>query len=196
MRLKKERAFSLIEIIIAMSIAVTAGTLLLKIMVDNSTLYTNQNAQVQQGLGLNDTLYKVRGRIKQAYGVALAYPEACTDNCLYTSGQDTLVLKIPTVDDSDNVLTATYDYYIYYIDSRRFYEKARPNVNSSTNPYEQILAHEAESVSFNYLDALGVSVLPNLDLAQKVRVTLTLKRNVGVNPEASTATSEAALRNN
>ncbi|MBI2337872.1 type II secretion system protein [Candidatus Daviesbacteria bacterium] len=188
----KNKGLTLIEVLIAMGIAIIAGTLLLVVIVNTTGLFYNQSAKVSQGLNINDTLAVVRSSIKQASSVAVSYTDGPTT---YTSGPDQLVLKVSSVDSSGNLVSDTYDNFVFFLDLDILHFKVFPNPISSRNPVDRILSTTADNLNFAYFDSANppVEVIPTS--AARIKITLTLKQKAGTSFETSVVTSEANLRN-
>lgn len=185
------RGFTLPEVMIVMSAAVVAGALLLAIMVQTTGLTFQQSSKITQGLGLNDALAKIRQIVKQANAVASGFPEGPSPT--FSSGPSTLVLKLPSIDPSANVLVGSFDYIVFSKDQDKLLYKLFPSAQSSRQTIDQILTLGVYSLLFQYFDTTGNETTPTSGV--KVKVTLTLRQKTGVSFEVATATSEANLRN-
>lgn len=180
----KEKGLTLLEILVAMGISMVAGMLLLTIITNSLGLYNQQSSKLEQGLNINDALVQVRNNIKSSSGIASTFSSGGDS---YSIGATQLILKIPSIDSSNNIISETYDYYVYYLDSNKFRFKSYPNAQSVRKPQNQILSTLTDSLKFQYFNSANPPVEVTPDTASKVRITLTLKQN--------TATSEASLRN-
>ena len=187
-----QKGLSLIEILIAMSIAVVIGALLVVIIINSAGLYSKQSSKLSEGLNINDALSQVRVSIKDASAVVAAYTYGSTT---YTSGATQLVLKVASIDSSNNIIADTFDYFIFFLDQNKLRFKTFPNLVSLRKAQDQIFSTSVEGLVFKYFNGANppVEVTPNT--ATKVRISLTLKQKNGVNYESSSATSEASLRN-
>lgn len=190
------KGFTLTELLISVAVGAAVGTLLLGIMVNNTGLYYKEASKIQQGVGSNDALASVRTNIKISQYVSSVYPEIGTP--VYTSGANQLVLKLPTLDSSNNLVADTFDYVIYYISEQggrnQLHMKLIPDVLSQKKAIDQILSNNVNSVVFDYYDGNGQTVTPNG--AVKVKITLYLSQSTGNNTTSNIATTEASLRNN
>lgn len=192
----KERGVTLAEAIIALGIATVVGTLLLVVIVNSYGLFYKESSKVEQGLGINDTLAAVRESIKQATAIAASYTDGATT---YTSGQQQIVLKIPSIDSLGNTISNTFDYFVFFLDPStgsgqvklRF--KIFPNALSSRKSADQIFSTQVNNLKFQYLDSANAEVIPTS--AVKVKITLALRQKAGAAYEQNIATSEANLRN-
>ena len=187
------KGFSLIEIMVTMSVVVLVGTILFGIFVSNTGLFYQQTSRYQQGLGLNDSLVSIRGAIKEADLVSLNYPPSGTPQ--YSSNDSNLVLRFQAIDSQGNKIYNVFDFAVYTVSEGRLYFKVFPDTQNGSvrKSANQILTNNVSSIKFEYLDVSSSPVVPNL--ANKVKVTLTLKQKAGKGYETNIATSEANLRN-
>lgn len=190
---KVQSGFTLAEVIIAMSIVVIVGTLLLVILVNNTGLFYQQSTILNQGVGINDSLSKIRTSIKEANAVSANYTSGSTT---YTTGSSELVLQLPAIDSSGNKIFNIFDYAVFNITQNRLYLKVFPDSASGSvrKNADLILTQNVDSIKFDYLDNNN-QLLINPVQADKVRVTLILKQKAGASFKTTTATSEASLRN-
>lgn len=189
-----ERGLSLVEVLIAMAISVIVGALLLVIIVNSAGLFYKESSKVGQGIGVNNALSQISQTIKNSTGVVSSYISGAT---IYTSGPAQLVLKIPSIDSSGNIIANTYDNFVFFLDQDKLRFKSFPDITvpSSRKAADQILSLNVKSVLIQYLSSANppLEVVPTV--ATKVRITLTLRKKAGAAFETNTATSEANLRN-
>lgn len=186
------RGLTLVEVLIAIGISIIVGALLLAIIVNSSGLFYNQSSKVGQGLGVNDALSKIRSTIKESGGIAASYTFESTT---YTTGATQLVLKLPSLDTSGNIISDTFDHFIFFLDQTKLRFKTFPHSLSSRKMQDQIFTTSADSVRFQYFDSTAPPNEVAPESAAKVRISLSLKQKVGQSFEVSSATSEASLRN-
>lgn len=188
----RQAGLTLIEVLIAMGLALIVGTLLVSILVNSAGLFYKESSKLEQGVNINDALSKVRENIRESTSVAVSFTSGGTT---YTSNSTQLVLKISSIDSSGNILANTFDYFVYFLDQKKFRFKIFPDAQSERIAQDQIFSTNVDSLSFKYLDSANPpnEVTPNI--AKNVRITVTLKQKSGANFETNTATSEAGLRN-
>lgn len=191
-----QRGLSLIELLISVTIAIVLGGLLIGIVVNNTGVYYNQAAKIQQGLGSNDALSNIRTNIRQAANVAAAYPETGTPT--YTSSASELVLKLPAIDSLGNTIENIYDFVIYYTlmqsNIKQLHFRVIPNEVSFRKEANQILSSNVNNIVFDYFDSSSQVVSPTG--AAKVKVTLYLNQISNGSTTINVSASEASLRNN
>ncbi len=188
----RNTGLTLIEVLVAMGIATVAGLLLLVIIVNSAGLFSEQSSKVQTGLNINDALSSVRGNIKRASAVAVSYTSGSTT---YTTGSNQLVLKVPSIDSSGNIITDTFDYFVFFLDQQTLHFKTFPDSLSSRKTTDQIFSTSVDSLIFRFFSSANPPVEVTPVDAAKIRITLVLKQRIGTNFAINTATSEANLRN-
>lgn len=185
---KNQFGLTLIEILVAMSISVVVGGLLLVIMTNSSGLFFKQSSKISQGVKTNDALVALRQNIKQANSISPGFS-------VYTSGQEQLVLEVSSINSSGNIIPDTNDYYVFFKDNNYLRFKIYPNELSQRKSMNQVLATFVDKILFEYFNNANppVSVAPNV--ATKIKITLVLEQKTLTDSEQSIATSEANLRN-
>ncbi len=184
MKWKSKRGLTLVEVLIAMGIAVVVAGLLLVIMLNSAGLYYKQSSKLQGGLNSNDALFKIRQSVKEAGSISPL------------SSSEQLILKISSIDSSGGIIANAYDDFIFLKDQKNLRFRIIPAAGvSSRFSQDQIFSTNVESVTFQYFNLANPPLEVSPELASKVRVSLTLKQKSGADYEAIIATSEASLRN-
>ncbi|MDO8573523.1 MAG: hypothetical protein Q7R77_02105 [Candidatus Daviesbacteria bacterium] len=188
------KGLTLVEVLVAMGIATIVGGLLVVIIINSASLFSNQSSKIQAGLNINDTLSQIRGSIKQASAIANQYQDGPTT---YTTGVNTLVLKVSSIDLSNNIIADTYDYFVFFKDQNflRFKIFPNPHPASFRKAANQIFSNIVDSLTFQYFNSATPPAEVNPLDATTVKIILTLKQKVDAGFETHTATSEANLRN-
>lgn len=188
----KNIGFTLTEVLIALGIASVVGTLLLVVIVNSAGLFYKQSSKVEQGLGVNDALAQVSGRVKEASSVAVSYQDGVIT---YTSGANQLVLRITSIDELGDLIADTSDHFVFLLNQDKLTLKLFPDAQSSRHAQNSILASNVTGVLFQYFDLQNPPQEIQPSTALKIKITLVLKQRSGADFEVSTATSEANLRN-
>lgn len=178
------KGITLIEVLVVMAISTIAGVLLVVIIVQSASLYTDQSVKVKRGLSINDALLKIRDTVKQAGSVAENYTNG---GSTYTSGPGQLVLKVASVDPDGKIIGSAYDNFVVLLDQKILRFKSFPDPSSSRRSEDRVLADSADNLLFEYFNSASPPIEAPPFQASKVRVSLTIKGAV--------ATSEAYLRN-
>jgi len=184
--------FTLLEIVLASAVALIVGTFLITILVNNSGFFYKQNAIVSEGLGLNDVSSDIDNNIKQAAGVIPFYP---TTSPIYTTGSETLILKLPSFNLS-GIIENTYDFVVIAKDltyPKILRRQIFTDPQSQRQASNQVLTTILESIRFNYYDQNGGVVAP--DVASSVGVILTVNPKTGSIGSSRTSSILTSLRN-
>lgn len=187
------KGFTLIEVLVAAATAAVAGILLITVLVQNNGLVYDQSAKVSQTLSLNDAASNINDLIKNASAIVATN---LVGSPTYTTSNTTLVLALPSLDSSGNIISDTFDYAVIARDpSSQVLRKIIFKAPSSIRRVENIvLANKLDSVTFSFLDDNGNSVSPTA--ASKINYTINLKQKIGVGSEQSSASGQINLRNN
>lgn len=191
--MNNESGLTFVEVLVASFISVIAGGLLLVIMANSTGIFYRESSKIDQGLRINDVLMILRKEIKGASSIAISYTDGPTT---YTSGANQLILKVPSLDTQGNLISETFDHFVFFRDQNKFHMKIFPNPLSQRKPVDRILVVSLDSVLFQYYNKAAPPVEVAPDLAAEVKTTVALVSAVGLKTERSIATSEASLRNN
>ncbi len=186
------KGLTLLELVITMGLVSVVGLLLVVIIVNSTGVFYKESSKLSQGLNINDALSSIRSDIKQSAGVAASYVDGSTT---YTSGTTQLVLKRSSVDSSNNLISNTYDYFVYFLDQKKLRLKTFPDPSSTRKQQDKIFSTLVDFLLFQYFDLNNPPTEVTPEIAGKVRITITLKEKSGAGYETKTATSEATLRN-
>jgi type II secretory pathway pseudopilin PulG len=184
--------FTLIETMIAASVALVVGVLLVGILVNNSGVFNKESSMVAQGLNINDAMREIETYSRQAVSVTNGYPEGSPT---YTTGTTTLVLKIPAIN-SQGVINDIYDFIIFTKDSQNpklLKEYIFPDDQSTRQEKNAVLTNLLSSVLFEYLDNNDVPV--GLSSAVKIKTTINVSSKTGSVNQFKSATVVTSLRN-
>lgn len=188
-----QKGISLVEMLIALTLISLVGVLMVYLAVQNSGLFFRETAKVSQGLSINDASTAISDLIRGSSGVVSTYVDGGTT---YSSGLDTIIVSLPSVDAQGNVIENTLDYAVITRDPSQqtvLRKRVFPNALSSRKSENQVLVTELYNTSFYYLNNSGVQVSPSA--ASKVNFVINLKENTGINSHESSSSGEVSLRN-
>lgn len=186
------KGFTLVEMLVALGIMVIVSTILASLLVNQSGVFYKQNAVVNIGVSLNNTVSSINNYIRQASAVAGGYPESSPQ---YTTGQNTLVLKLLSVN-MEGTINDVYDYVVVYKDSADNHIlrlQVFPDPQSTRTTSNTVLTTLMDTIQFNYLDNNGNTVAPSS--ATSVKLILTLSYGSGGTGSSRTSETVTSLRN-
>lgn len=192
--MKASKGWSLLEVLIAVTVAAVAGGLLINLMVSSNKLFFDQSAQISHGLSLNQAVLEITDLIKSSSGIATQYPVQGAPQ--YVSDGDTLVIKLPSIDGNGSVIDSVFDYAVIEADQSKpeVLRKQIFNDNSSTrNSENKVLSTALDSVAFSYLDVNNGIVTP--DQSARVGFTIILSTTSGFSENESSASSTVNIKN-
>lgn len=191
--MKKDiNGFTLIEILIVVSIAVVVGILLVGILINNTGVTNKETSIVTQGLNINDAVREIETYGRQAIAVASGYPEVSPT---YVTNTATLVLKIPAINDQ-GIISDTYDFVVITKDnsnSKLLKEYIFPDTSSTRGNKNTILTNLLSSVVFEYLDSNDLPVA--VSSAVKIKATINVLSKTSGSDQLRSATVVISLRN-
>lgn len=189
----KEKGLTLIEILISLGISATVGGLLLVIITNSTGIFYKESSKIQSGLNINDVLVELKENVKLSNSVVAVYSSGLTT---YTSGQTQLVLKLSSIDSSNNIIPNVFDYFVFFLDQNKLRLKTFPNILSSRKAQDRIFSTSVNSLVFQYLNSANPSIEVVPSSATKIRMTLILKQKSGADYDVNIATAEANIVNN
>lgn len=116
----------------------------------------------------------------------------------YITGDNRIVIKVPSIDASGDIITSTYDYIVYALDSSnttRLRRLVDPNASSSRSSLNQIVAENISSFSLSSAGT-GLSSVGSLSGVRAVEVAITAnKQPLQGKTITESLTSEVEIRN-
>lgn len=143
--------FSLIELLIVIGITALLAMLLLGILIANNRFYANQSGEISAVINTRIISDRIAEYTRGAVAVLASY----TYNSInYVSDTDTLVLEIPAIDASANIIASAYDRVIITADpgnSARLLLYLDPDASSARLPRNAELTNSLGIVAFTYI---------------------------------------------
>lgn len=192
--MKNSKGIGLLEILIAITIAGFGGIYLVRSFVQSQGFFLTEQAKINQGLNINDASTQINESIRSASAIAATN---LVGTPTYSSDTDTLVLELPSIDVSGNVINQTFDYIIVTLEGsnpQRLRKKLFPAAASARKAEDRVLATNVSLLNISYKDQNGLSVSPSA--ASKVNYIINLSEKAGYGDKSSSASSELNLRNN
>jgi prepilin-type N-terminal cleavage/methylation domain-containing protein len=166
--LMKQNGFTLIETLVVIAVFAVVVLVLLNLFDRHGALYTYEQAQLAVSGGSRITMTEVNTYASQAYRIMAS---ADVGGTTYTSGTTTLVLQIPTVNSSGNIVADTWDYAVFTLTGASLTEIIQPDGQSARPAVSRLLSDIVSGLSFTYDN-------PDLAMARKVNVSLTTAQQV------------------
>lgn len=190
----RSKGWSLLEVLVVVTVAAVAGGLLVNIMVSSGKIFVDQNALITQGLSLNQTQLELTELIKSSAGISGQYPAQGSPQ--FTTDSNTLVIKLPAVDSAGNVINSVYDFAVIDSDSGnpKILRKQIFKDNQSYRKTEnKVLTTNLKSISFSYLDVNNTQV--SYDQAVRIGFIINLLTPSGFADKESSGSGTVNLKN-
>ena len=181
----KERGFTLIEIVVVIFLAMIVLLALFTLFDRHGDLYNYQQA-LMRASGSNRTAFnEINKYVLQSYRV-LASQEV--NSTFYASDINTMVLQIPAVNNSGDIIANTYDYAVFDLDGAELKQIVQANAASSRLSLDRQLSDNVTSLVFSY-DSLDFSAV------KKVTVDIATSSASGRQNASSELAQQILLRN-
>lgn len=192
--MRGQRGWSLIEVLIVMTVASVAGGLLISLMISSNRIFFDQSAHISQGLSLNQTELELTDLIKASAGVAAQYPASGTP--VYTTDSNTLVIKLPAISASGDVIESVYDYAVVEADPAKpeiLRKQVFNDAGSFRKAENKVLSTSLKNITFIFLDDNNSPVTPAL--SGRVSFIVEQSSKSGFSENNSTGSGTVNIRN-
>jgi len=191
---QSNKGFSLPELILALTIVAILGGILVSLLNSTNSVFYDQSVKVKQGLSLNQASKELTSLIKSSAGIATQYPPSGAAQ--YSTNSQTLVLKIPSLNQSGGIIDQIFDYAIITKDSSNpkiMRKKIFVDPLSQRKSEDKVLSTSLKKLTFIYLDSSNTAVSP----AEAVRINFTIKlaENINFTQNESSSSGTANLKN-
>jgi prepilin-type N-terminal cleavage/methylation domain-containing protein len=190
-----QAGFTLVELIMAISLTAIVGVVLLTILIQNNGLFINETTKISHGLSSNAATTEISDTIRSATAIVNVCPSpTCTTT--YSSSNSTLVVAVPAIDASNNAVNNIYDYIVITADSTN--SKVLKKIiyvdpSSTRKSSNKMLANNLSLLQFYYLDQSNKVV--SASSATKINYVINFTQQVGVKNQVSSSSGQINLRN-
>lgn len=144
-----KRGFTLVETFIVIAISVIALAALVNLFLVFNTTYGNQQAFMAAAGSAGGAMNALEAAILPADHVLVSHNFSGTT---YSSSATVLVLSLPAVDGSGNIIAGVEDYIAFYSSSAKFYRLTQAGVGSVRASGLKELSTTLNSISYTYDD--------------------------------------------
>lgn len=181
-----QAGFSIMEVVIVIALFIVLLLGLLSVYDWQQRVYNLEMANIAATGGARTIMNNFSEDIPQAVTVVNSYAFAAGT---YTSGGNGLVVQLPVVDSSGNLVSDQYDYVAYYLDGSRLMKLTQAHASSQRNSGLRELSANVQTLNLAY---------NNGDPAQASTVAIDLTTSAVVRgaSEATTSLSETFFLRN
>ncbi len=152
--MKSQKGFTLIEMVVVIAIIGALGMVIAEMYVWQNRLY---NVQTSKYAAMND----VRAALDDIDNYVRSSSLVLGTYSTYTTGTDTLILQIQSINSSNQLLPGTFDTIVYYKTGSELFREVFPDASSSRQAVQKQLAAHVVTLRFTY---------DNADMAQVTEV--------------------------
>jgi type II secretory pathway pseudopilin PulG len=182
---RHNRCFSLAETVIATAILIFVLVALLALFNNFFKTYSSQKTKIDIGNSAREAVKELKNAALQANQIAASHNFSGTT---YSSDQYTLVLEIPSIDGSGNIVSGKYDYAVFYLTGTNLYRRIQADAASSRPSALNKISDVVSTITFTYNNA-------DLALATKIDVDMEMQKISGGQNVSYQLHQEIYLRN-
>jgi hypothetical protein len=142
--------FTLIETVVVVALSVIALLALVNLFMVFNSIYGYEQAFIASAGSASNTVNALEASVLPAEQVLTSYNFSGTT---YTSTTTSLVLQIPSIDSSGNIVSGAKDYVAFYASSTKLYRLVSANAQSVRVSGRTQLSASLLSISFTYDNA-------------------------------------------
>ncbi len=165
---RNQEGFTLVEIVIVVALFAILIFAFLGLYDDHGKLFNFENGVIRTSGGNRQALNEMRTLVLQS---KLVLASRTFSGTVYTSGPSTMILQIPSIDASNNVIAGTWDYAVFYASGTRLYRILEANASSVRKSNTKLLSDTLSAVTFTYnsTDFAEVNTV-DVDLTSQLQV--------------------------
>jgi hypothetical protein len=182
---QNNRCFSLAETVIATAILIYVLVALLVLYNNFFKVYSNQQTRVALGNSAREAVKELKNAALQANQIVASHNFSGTT---YSTGQHTLVLEIPSIDGSGNIVNGKHDYAVFYLTGTNLYRRIQADAASSRPSGLNKISDAVSAITFTYNSA-------DLALATKIDADMEMQKISGGQNVSYQLHQEIYLRN-
>lgn len=189
----RESGFTLVEMLVGIALVALLSVVLSAIIITSQRSAAVEKTRSDLTTG-NRRLFDDTSRNVKLASTVLA--SATLLGTAYTTGAETLVLQLPAIDASQNLVTGVSDLIVFRKNGSN-YEFIQDAGAGSVRPdtASRIYSNRMTALTFTYYDSSGNTLAGNFQNALSVAISATLSQTVRGQSITSTLTDTATLRN-
>jgi type II secretory pathway pseudopilin PulG len=184
-KIKGDRGFSGIETLVVVLVMLMLFMLLIQFYISYrasfSVLSANYDVGVTAGVVISETTEAIRLADKVIASRTIS-------GTAYTTGANTLILELPSIDNSGNILIGKVDYLLFYITGSNIYKVIDPDASSSRKAGVTQLSGTATSFILSYDNGTA-------SLAKRIEVDVQTSKTANNKTETAHLHDQVYLRN-
>lgn len=177
------KGFMLIEVAVVSVILLLIVGFLGYVSAKHFWIYNSQVAELNIENYARVALDDIDNYVRGAYRVVSSYQT-------YSTGAQTLILQIPSIDSSNQIIASKYDTVVFYLSGTSLVRQLFPDNSSSRSASTKTLASgvDVDSFAFSFDNA-------DYSLVKQVSTLITIEEGYSNQQRSITISSKSSLRN-
>jgi len=177
------QGFTLVEVAVVSAILLLMVGFLGYLSVKHFWVYNSQIAELNIESDARQALDDIDNYVRGAHRVISSYD-------IYSTDSQTLILQIPSIDSSNQIISDTYDNVVFYLSSDSLIRQVFPDGDSSRSASTKTLANgiDVDTFEFSYDDG-------DYSLVKQVATLITIMQGNPNQKRSITISSQSTLRN-
>jgi type II secretory pathway pseudopilin PulG len=147
MQKNTQKGFTIVETLIVLAIFIVMTVTLGYLYVGYNKSFVYVQATVDVAGSAGSVVSEVSDAVKQATRVVTSHTFSSTNR---TTGANVLVVELPSIDSSGNILAGDFDYVAFYMTGVNVYMAIDADSSSSRTSVTKILSDTGQSLGFTY----------------------------------------------
>jgi prepilin-type N-terminal cleavage/methylation domain-containing protein len=178
----KNKGFTLIEAVIVVALLGVMMVVITQFFLGSNELYNSQNAELDVNFASRNGLDDIDASVRQATQVMEFYDT-------HASGPTVLILEVPAINVSNQIIPAVFDYIVYFLDGNVLNKQIYVDPASSRRAEAtRGVAHNITTLTFTYND-------PNFVQVTEVETNMEINRQFARSSRTLNISSKSYLRN-
>ena len=152
------QGFSFIEAIFASAILIFVLALLVLLYLNFSKSYNRQQTEIKMGDSARELVKELQNNALQADKIMASRSFSGTT---YSTDQHKVVMELPSIDSSGNVVSGKHDYVVFYLTGKNLYRLVQADAASSRPSGPNQISDAVSSITLTY---------DNADLSKVTRI--------------------------
>lgn len=144
---RQKPGFSLVETVIVVGLVAGLMLAIIELFINFNTSYDLQNANINNSYSAAAFLNETEELSLQADSVVAS---RTINSTTYTSGTSTLVLELPSIDSSGDIISNAHDYAVMYVASSSVYRVLQADAASVRHSGTKLFSDVVNSLTFTY----------------------------------------------
>ncbi len=164
-----KQGFTLIETVVVVAIFIILSLALSNLYVNYYQSYYSQQAIIKVASSCSAAANEMQNAALQADQIVASHTFS---GIVYSSGQNVLVLEIPSIDSSGNIVSGKYDYMVFYATGTLLYKLVQADAASSRMSGQKQLSSTLSTITFVYNNG-------DLSQADKIDIDINMQAVAG-----------------